>query len=239
MQVVSSVLSSVFLYAVDIEALDKTPMIQISRSLRLKKAKNTTEPFNRAEVKRILTASTQGVYYTLFLFAFRTGARVGEILGLHWSDINWDSNKVTIARTCLDRVCGTPKNGKERVIDLSPELVVALRKLKVEDAERALASGQKQHIVFNFGGKYIYNQIVRKYWMQTLERAGIEYHKFYHIRHSFASLMIDAGVNPIAVQHTLGHHSATFTLDVYTRRIQKKEAVTACLDSCTKSEIAI
>ena len=63
------------------------------------------------------------------------------------------------------------------------------------------------------------------------ESAGIEYRKFHHIRHTVASLLIDADVSPKDVQYQLGHHSAQFTLDLYAKKVEKKEAVTACLDT--------
>jgi integrase len=46
-----------------------------------------------------------------------------------------------------------------------------------------------------------------------------------------ACQLIDRGVTPTEVQHQLGHHSAAFTLDVYSKRIKKVEAVTSVLDS--------
>ena len=95
----------------------------------------------------------------------------------------------------------------------------------------SVKEGRKPKIVFSMKGNYLPNETVRRIWIKMLEEAGIPYRKFHNIRHTVASLLIDAGVNPRAVQHQLGHHSSKFTMDIYTKRIKKKESITNVLDS--------
>ena len=117
------------------------------------------------------------------------------------------------------------------MIDLSPQLVNTLKKLKKQDLERCIKSEQKPITVFNKKGDYRYNEFIRRAWTKMLNDTEIEYRKFHHIRHTVASLLIDAGLPPTAVQHQLGHHSAQFTLDVYAKRVKRKESITSVFDA--------
>jgi hypothetical protein len=52
-------------------------------------------------------------------------------------------------------------------------------------------------------------------WVQTVDRAGLSGVRYHDLRHAFASALIAGGCSVKAVQHALGHTSATTTLDVY------------------------
>ena len=52
-------------------------------------------------------------------------------------------------------------------------------------------------------------------WYRTIEAAGVRWIKPYDLRHTYASLLIAAGKNPLYIARQMGHHSAGFTLDTY------------------------
>lgn len=149
----------------------------------------------------------------------RTACRLGEAIALHHIDIKDDV--VTIQRSCTGKRVGTTKNGKNREIVLSPQLIKELRTLK------------STTIVFPHNGGYIYGQYVRRIWKKMLKAADVPFRKIHNIRHSVASILIAKGVDPAAVQHLLGHSTATFTMAYYVKYMRKKESVAICLDSAT------
>ena len=92
----------------------------------LKKSDNTEPHLTPQEMERLLVVAPTDLRI-FFLFAFRSGCRLGEVIGLHHTDIKGHTAK--IQRTVnLGRV-GTTKNGKSRVVDLSPQLVEELKLL--------------------------------------------------------------------------------------------------------------
>ncbi len=147
---------------------------------------------------------------------------------MHWDDL--EGNKLTIRRTRNQGRTGTPKNGKSRTIDLSPQLVRELQQHRKNDLTLCLKAGRKPKVVFNQGGDYFDYYKVRQTWLRMLKKAGLPRNKMHHLRHSCASLLIAAGIDPASVQHQLGHHSANFTLEVYAKAVKKDEAITGCLD---------
>src|SRR3989441_2330587 len=81
-------------------------------------------------------------FYTQFLCLFMTGLRLGESLGLEWDDL--EERSMCVARTVDSQTgnVGTPKGGKSRNVDMNVELIEALRRWKVRQAEKALKEGR-------------------------------------------------------------------------------------------------
>lgn len=90
--------------------------------------------------------------------------------------------------------------------------------------------GKKPIIVFSWDDGCTGYHTIRNAWKKMLKKIDLPYIKMHSIRHSVASLLISAGVDVKAVQLTLGHHSAQFTLDVYTHRLKRSEIATSALD---------
>jgi integrase len=75
----------------------------------------------------------------------------------------------------------------------------------------------RQNLVFptGGGGPINHNNLVNRYFLPALEKAGIERIRFHDLRHTYASLLIDQGENIKYIQKQLGHSSPTVTLNVY------------------------
>jgi integrase len=82
-------------------------------------------------------------FYAFFLTLARTGMRLGEARALRWEDLDLEGRTTRIARTVADdsRKIGTPKSGHARTVDPSPQLVDALRRLKVQRDSDTLRNG--------------------------------------------------------------------------------------------------
>jgi integrase len=97
------------------------------------------------QIRNFLKAVTDQKYKTLFLTAIMTGARQGEVLGLKWSDVDFQKKQISINRTFNMGRFFTPKTkGSARRIDLSPMAVKALAEWKMASGGQADANYEEE-----------------------------------------------------------------------------------------------
>jgi len=146
------------------------------------------------------------------MLAIMSGARRGEILGLKWSDIDWENSQIRIRRTFNSGQWYKPKSKSSvREIDLGPKMMIELKKWKLACPANDL------ELVFpdKDGGPLEPTLMLRNQFAPTLEKAGIKKIRFHDLRHTKVSLMIAQGENIKYIQSQLGHSSPTVTLKVY------------------------
>ena len=99
-------------------------------------------------------------YWEFFLCAFRTGMRLGELLGLKWGDIDWNQKFIKVERSYKKGRFDKTKNGKVRRVDMSDQLIFSLRKLLTLRKKQALklGLGEPVEIVFHRNGKAIFHK---------------------------------------------------------------------------------
>lgn len=190
-----------------------------------------------------------GRLYPLFLAAIHTGMRQGELLALRWEDVDLGQG-IALVRQALERpgrkpVFGTTKNRKVRAVPLSPEVIEALRKLKVDqEIERAFHGEDYEdyglvfcqpngrpldgHSLTRWHLKRLIDEVNRKAAEAKNEAAKLPKSlRFHDLRHTFVSRALQAGANPRAVSEIAGHHDPGFTLKRYAHALPEdtKEAV--------------
>jgi integrase len=157
--------------------------------------------------------------------ALTTGMRRGELLGLKWSDIDWDRAIVTVRRSLKESRCGLelqrPKTARSaRTIALPPIALEVLRSHKAVQAESRMRLGKTYHdqgfVLAEPDGA-----LKRPDALSTNFAAFIRRHpempkvRFHDLRHTHASLLLQAGEHAKVVSERLGHSSVAFTLDTY------------------------
>ena len=184
-------------------------------------------------------------YKTLFLTAIMTGARQGEILGLKWSDVDFQKKQICINRTFNMGRFFTPKTKESvRRIDLAPIVVKKLAAWKLKSGGRNRAKKKLtakiyrkerrfekcDDLVFpNEAGEPMNSSnLVLRHFQPALKKAGIERIRFHDLRHTYASLLIHQGENIKYIQTQLGHSSPTVTLNVYTHLMKGQNQEAAC-----------
>jgi integrase len=173
-------------------------------------------PLTPVEVKRVLE-NVHSHYREFFTTAFFTGMRFGEMAALKKKNVNLDRGIVRICETLVYGVQGRPKTMKSnREIDLLPPVIDALRR------EIADPHNKSEYVFLDLSGKPMTPDHVRNVvWKPALIKSGIEYRPPMQTRHTFATMMIDAGEDIGWVQRMLGHSSLQMIYTKYYSWIKK------------------
>jgi integrase len=143
--------------------------------------------------------------------AFYAGLRRGELRALLWSDVDLADGLIRVDRSMSGHgETGVPKSRAGR---RGVPIVAALRDLLVE---HKLVTRRGSGLVFGAGGTHPFTPTaVRKRALTAWRRAGLDPIGLHECRHTFASLLIAAGVNAKAITAYLGHASIQTTFDLY------------------------
>ncbi|RJO74439.1 MAG: site-specific integrase [Myxococcales bacterium] len=147
---------------------------------------------SREEIPRLLAACEPEVKRAAML-ALATGMRRGEIFALRWEDVNLTAGIIHVTNS---------KSGARREIPFCREMQEALRSWQM-DAVSELVLTRKD-------GRP-YGTRMRKAWLRACEKAGLAGLRFHDLRHTFASHLVMAGQNLLAVQELLGHKDLAMT----------------------------
>lgn len=236
MRTLSAILNS----AVDDGLIPNNPATRWGRVIQIDKTQaEEIEVFTPDELTTCLGVAEREYpdHYPFLLLLARTGMRMGEAVALQWADIDFTQRVILVRRSSRRGVTKVPKNGKARRVDMSRQLVATLEGWKsLQEASAVVAGREMAPWVFPDpdGAVRSADTFRRALWAPLLRRAGLRYRKPHTLRHTYASLLIQAGEPLPYVQHQLGHHSPAFTLEVYGHLIPRgdRRAVDA-LDDAT------
>ncbi len=204
------------------------------------------------EIRKVLEKAEPGYYRTLFLTAYLTGMRSGELFALRWSDIELKGidaetgKESSRGRILVRRSLSWARVKKDdgpvrprffppktkagvRTLPIPMELAGALRRWKLQ-------CPQSEHdMVFPMpDGQPMHRSTALRYGLwPALSRAGLRRVNMHSLRHSFASALIMAGAPVTEVQSLLGHSSPAVTLKVYSHWFKNVE--TDSVDRLAKS----
>lgn len=191
-------------------------------------------PSERA--KRCAGPSAEPWFQAAVAFALYTGARRGEVLGLRWSDVDFESNTVTIRRS-LTRTHSQglffkePKNGKARMITMPCTLATILKRHReAQEKERTvLRAGCKDgDLVFARPDGSLVNP--RNFGNRVIElaiRAKVTPITAHCLRDTHASLLAKKGVPLEVVSKRLGHADLRITAERYLHVYRESDAAAA------------
>jgi integrase len=178
------------------------------------------------DVHRVLDAASATEVANEVTLALYSGMRVGEVLGLRWSDVALDAGLLTVSHA-LQRL-GTetklvePKSASShRTLQLPEPAIEALRNERQRQVARQLAAGSKWRptidgLVFTDAtGRPLVPISVTRTFQRALRAAGLPPLRFHHLRHLHAGLMLGSGIDIATVSHLLGHSSVALTASTY------------------------
>jgi len=192
------------------------------------------------EVVKLLKGTEGMRLHMPLVLAIHTGVRRGELLGLRWADCDLESGALFINRALQDvggeLVFGEPKTPRSRRrIPLPKSALAALKQHRREQAQRRLALGplymDHDLVICREDGRPWHPGSFSAEWRQEAKRLGINA-RWHDLRHTHATLLLRAGVNPKVVQERLGHASITTTMDLYAQVLpDMQEHAAECFDT--------
>ena len=169
----------------------------------------------REELQRFLIQAQAEGYFELFLLDLCTGLRRGELLALQWDDLDFKTGTLTVNKQVYEvkgqlQVSVPKTRASIRRLVLPPGVVEVLRAYReTVDSRWMFPSPVKEDVPMTPGA-------VRRRLQIILERAGCKKIRFHDLRHTFATLSLESGMDVKTLSAMLGHVSAATTLDIYT-----------------------
>jgi len=201
-----------------------------------------------AQLRAFLNTARQHRLFAFFHVAAYTGARRGELLNLQWSAVDLDGKKITITGSTAviggERVTGTTKSGRTRVVSIDDATMAVLRQHKADQAADQLRVGDswrgiKDGYVFTTGwGEPIYPDTVTSLMTKLIRahnrpehgarpKSQLPHARLHDLRHIHATTLLLSGVPVHVVAARLGHADPAITLRVYAHVIRSAEAAAA------------
>jgi len=193
--------------------------------IKPKKKKAEIKVLNDVQVRNLLLVAKGSSIEVLIHTAITTGLRFGELLGLKWSDLDWNNRTLQIQR----QVYFLPQKGNvfaELKTKASQRTIVlgktTLELLKTHWKEQQTLKEEMKEtwhdldLIFpsQTGNPNDKGNLSRRF-KKLLETAGLPPIRFHDLRHTAATLMLLQGINPKIVQERLGHSDISMTLNTY------------------------
>lgn len=181
-------------------------------------------PWSLDETLTFLEAARTDPLYPAFVLAVALGLRRGEILGLHWRDVDLDRRTLTV-RSQLQRggkelYEDLTKNRRARTIPLPLMCVAPLRWQRLRQATQRAAAGEdwqaNDYVFTTRSGRPIEPRNLNRSFERIAESAELPRVRLHDTRHGCASLLFAAGIAPRVVMEILGHSQIAVTMNVYT-----------------------
>ena len=169
---------------------------------------------SKNELGRFFVRAKEEGYYELFLLELSTGMRRGEIVGLKWSDFDEADGLLRITRQ-VNRVGG-------KTVVQSPKTKSSVRTMVLPKYMTEILSEMKRDAVcdwmfpspVNIGEPRNPSALYKRFQL-LLERSGCKQVRFHDLRHTFATMALENGMNIKILSDMIGHSSAETTLNIY------------------------
>lgn len=228
--------SKVLKYAFKIGLIDSNPFDRVIKPKKPTKKKKDNF-YTKDELETFLNGARDAgiMKYALFRLLAFSGMRIGELIALEWSDIDFFRKTVSINKTLtLDKngkiKIGNPKTANSnRTVMLDDETMNILQKWRAEQSKRIIYLGKPQNdLIFpSECGSLLFNSTVHCWNEKIAQKQGLKIIGLHGFRHTHASLCFEAGLTMQDVKDRLGHSNISTTMDIYTHvtKSRKEESI--------------
>ncbi|QBX17080.1 integrase [Streptococcus phage Javan311] len=233
-----SVINRIFKYAVLMDILDSNPFDKVikPKSRQTQRKGNFLTKEELKEFLKLAKTATLSYFFPLVHLMSYTGLRQGEALALKWSDIDFENKKITVNKTAArikeKQTLQTPKTkNSKRVISIDPATLSILKSWKKDQIKIYFKNGKhfegdENFIFTNQRGEWVHIHNFIRYFKRFIADHKLKSITPHGLRHTHASLLFSAGVEPKNISDRLGHSTVQITLDLYTHITEEQRTDT-------------
>ncbi|HEY5473103.1 MAG TPA: site-specific integrase, partial [Candidatus Limnocylindrales bacterium] len=204
-----------------------------------KKGDGTKEmqTWTKEQLKAFLDSVAEDRLSPLWHTIAMTGMRRGEAIGLRWSDVDLENARLAVRRALIpinrEVVVSEPKTAKgRRVVALDPgtiEVLKAQAACQLDEQTQSKAWVETGLVFTQESGAALDPESVSRYWRQAVKNSMLPTIRLHDLRHTHATLALQAGIHPKVVSERLGHATISITLDTYSHAIPAMQEEAAAL----------
>ncbi|PVB05072.1 site-specific integrase [Mycobacteroides abscessus] len=175
-------------------------------------------PWTPQEAGRFLAAAANDTHFAAYLLLMLFGLRRGEMLGLRWSDIDWEQGQIHI-RQQLQQIGGELHVGpvKTQAGKRDLPLIPLARTILAQQQARQVGAEHNTWdlVITGEDGRPLWPRNFARMFHQLRERAGLRRIRIHDLRHTTATMLKDLGVPARDAQLILGHAHISTTQQIY------------------------
>lgn len=233
-----SVINRIFKYAVLMDVINSNPFDKIikPKSRQTQRKGNFLTKEELKEFLKLAQNTTLSYFFPLVHLMSYTGLRQGEALALKWSDIDFENKKITVNKTAArikeKQTLQTPKTkNSKRVISIDSATLSILKSWKKDQIKIYFKNGKhfegdENFIFTNQRGEWVHIHNFIRYFKRFIADHKLKPITPHGLRHTHASLLFSAGVEPKNISDRLGHSTVQITLDLYTHITEEQRSDT-------------
>ena len=225
------VMSNMFKHARVRRLIRSNPMEELELEMPKREPKEV-DPLDREEHKAFMEEAEKSVHYNAFVLMLNTGIRYGELAGLRWSDIDFDTRTLSVNRSVYYNQetktfhTNPPKTKKgKRTIPLNPLAYETLLRVKRTPLKciKMTEFTKVGTIFLKEDGLPTLDAVYNRSLAAIKKRMHFEKQLTCHVlRHTFATRAIESGIAPKTVQEWLGHSDVSFTMNRYVHTTEEQ-----------------
>jgi integrase len=223
---IRTIVHIIFESAVSCRLIEYNPVTPIHAPRNRRTAVRTLD---NTELSRLITASKGTPFELSILVTIFTGLRKGEVCGLQWDDLNISTGTLLVCHS-VSQISAehielkSTKSDKSRLIKLPSALLAVLKSVKAKRQAKGLMS---EWICCRNDGSMMTPNALSSGYCRVVKKAGIKNTSIHKLRHTHATVLMDAGVPLKVISERLGHASINTTASIYLHVTQHMQDVAA------------